>query len=145
MANLTSILGTDLISASYPVINTNFQSLNANKAESSTLTSLLSAKIQVASVAGSVLSLTTGSGDVVTVWMKGFITGSATAGSVALVYNGAIKDSIHVKQAAAADATSFALMYSETPGAATANITASVIANGALSYGDVKIIAQVIT
>lgn len=149
MATLTSILGTDLISASRAVINTNYQQLNqqviGNSASITGLSSVLSQKIQTSSVAGSILSITTTANDFVTVWAKGHITGSGSAGSVALIYNGVTKDSLSVKQAAAADQTTFALMYSEMPGAATQNIVASVIANGALTIGEVKIIAQVVT
>lgn len=149
MATLTSILGTDLISASRAVINTNYQQLNQqvidNTASIVGISSIVSQKIQISSVAGTTLGLTTAATDQVTVWAKGHITGSATAGSVALIYNGVTKDAIAVKQAAAADQTGFALMYSEIPGAATQNIVASVIANGALTIGEVKIIAQVVT
>lgn len=149
MATLTSILGTDLISASRAVINTNYQQLNqqviGNSASIVGLSSIVSQKIQISSVAGTTLGLTTAATDAVTVWAKGHITGSNAAGSVALIYNGVTKDSLSVKQAAAADQTGFALMYSEIPGAATQNIIASVIANGALTIGEVKIIAQVVT
>lgn len=145
MANLTSILGTDLISNAPSVLNGNFDALNTSKAEATTVTSLLSGKVQVQSVAGSSLSLTTAATDKVVVWARGTITGSASAGSVAVIYNGVTKDALEVKQAAAADQTAFYLQYSEVPGAATANIVVSVIATGALTINNPRILTEIIT
>lgn len=151
-AILTSILGSDLISASYPTINTNFNALNV---EASTLGTRVAAsiaglnasmlsQITISSVAGASLNVVTGPADRVIAWCKGTVTGSATAGSVALLYDGVIKDSMEVKQAAAADQTGFALMYAESPGAGTRTIAASVVANGSLIINNPRIIAQVI-
>lgn len=156
MSNLTSILGSDLISDGPTTINGNFQQVNlATVALQSSIitasvvsigiTSLLSSKVQVFTAASSVLTLTTGTNDKVIVWAKGTITGSASSGSVALVYNGVVKDASTVKQAATADETTFYLMYTESPGALTANIMTSVIATGALTITNNKIVAQVIT
>lgn len=143
---ITSILSTDLISSSRDTLNDNFNTLNVNKVETSVFSALSSVvalknSVSVSSVVGSVLSVTTTDDDTLLVQAKGFITGSASAGSVALLYNGAVRDSVSVKQAATADTLPFFLTYYEKPGAATANIQTSVIANGGLSIGDLKIIA----
>lgn len=144
MSNLTSILGTDYISSSYGTINTNFNQLNQNKAESSVLTSLLSGKIQMASVAASIYSLTTAATDQVNVWARGTVRANATAASVALIYNGVIKDQLEVKIGATAETTPYSLFYSEIPGAGTHNVVTSVIANGSLVIENPKMLIQII-
>ena len=136
MANLTSILGTTLISNSPSILTGNFQNLNLG------LSSTLTGRIVVSSVAASILSLVTVASDQVIVWAKGTITGSASSGSVALIYDGVTKDAMAIKQAAADDQTAYSLMYSEAPGAATANVVTSIIATGALTITNPKIIIQ---
>lgn len=149
MSNVTSILGTNLISNAPSVLNANFGALNSGIATSDSsivgVRSSIASKITISSTASNTLSITTGLTDKVMVWAKGTITGSTSSGSVALIYNGVVKDASTIKQAAAADETTFALMYSETPGAATANVVASVIATGALTITNVKIITEIIT
>lgn len=146
MATLTSILGSDYISSSYGVINTNLQNLNVALIATSIISSsTLTGRIITSSVAGSNLSLTTVANDRVTVWAKGTVTGSATSGSVALIYNGITKDAATIKNGEAADEISFALMYSEVPGAATANVVTSIVATGALIINNPKIIIERIT
>lgn len=146
MSNLTSILGADLISVSPSIINGNFQNLNISMIATSIISSsTLTGRILTSSVAASIISLTTVANDVVRVWAKGTITGSTSSGSVALIYNGVTKDAATIKQAAAADEISFALMYAETPGAATANVVVSVVATGALVINNPKILVERIT
>lgn len=146
MSNLTSILGTDLISNAPSILNANFGALNTQANATSIISSsTLTGRIIISSVAASIMSLTTASNDKAIIWARGTITGSASAGSVALIYNGTTKDALEVKQAAAADQTAFSLMYSETPGAATANVVTSVIANGSLIINNPKMLSQVIT
>jgi hypothetical protein len=140
LANLTSILSTDLISAAPSVLTGNFQNLNLSKAEAS----VLNAKVQISSVAGSAMSLTTAAGDVATVLVKGYATGSTGTSSIALIYDGTTKDATAIRQAATTDVVPFTLMYAETPGAQTASILTSVVA-GTHTLSDVKIITQVIT
>lgn len=72
-------------------------------------------------------SLTTTAGQRVIVYAKGstgtFSTGVDT--TYTLNYNGVQKDIVTLRAAGASQKTSFALMYTEIPGAATANITLS--------------------
>lgn len=124
----------------------NWQNLNISLIATSIISSsTLTGRILTSSVAGSNLSLTTVANDMVRVWAKGTVTGSATSGSVALIYNGVTKDAMTIKHGAAADETSFALMYSEVPGAATANVVTSIIATGALVINNPRIIVERIT
>ena len=71
-------------------------------------------------------SLTTTAGQTVIVWVKGdYInnTGTAPTGSIVLNYNSVQKDSLTIKASASTERVPFALMYTETPGAATHDIT----------------------
>lgn len=146
MANLTSILGTALISNAPSTLNGNFNALNVQANATSVIaSSTLTGRIITTSTAGASLSLSTVATDQVTVWARGTISGSTSAGSVAVIYNGVTKDALEVKQAAAADQTAFSLMYSETPGAASQTVVVSVIANGNLSINNPRIIIQKIT
>ena len=146
MANLTSIIGSNLISNAPSVMTGNWQNLNIQANNTSIISSsTLTGRIIISSVAGSILSLTTAATDQVTVFSKGTVTGSGSSGSIALIYNGITKDASTVKQAAAADETTFSLMYYDAPGAATANVVTSVIATGALTIANNEIIIQKIT
>jgi len=139
MSSLTSILSTDLISDSRSRINTSFHELNNNKVETSTL----GAKFTVSSVAGSILALTTVATDTVVVHAKGYARGSAGASSIAVLYNGVIKDSVEIKQAATADNVPFALMYAEVPGAGTHDVQTSVVAGTSSTLGVVILINKI--
>lgn len=72
-------------------------------------------------------SLTTTAGQRVIVFAKAatgtFSTGGET--DFTLSYNGVIKDTIKLRAAGASERVGFSLMYTEIPGAATANITLS--------------------
>jgi hypothetical protein len=84
--------------------------------------------VQVFTATGTTLSLTTTAGQKVIVWAKGHVQPSGTGGGaydVNLKYDGVVKDKITVDAASstAARFETFALQYTETPGAGTANIT----------------------
>lgn len=143
MSTLTSILSSDLLSASRSTINTSFNTLNNDKADAGTYTSLLAAKFTVSSVANAALALTTTATDTVQVFSKGYATGSNAASSVAVLYNGVVKDSVEIKQAAAGDVVPFSLMYAETPGAGTHNVQTSVVAGVSSILGVVIIINKI--
>lgn len=148
MTSITTIASGDLITDSRAVINTNFSNLNSDKIETSyidtdtTLAANSDAKIpsqkaikayvdanstlSIASetTAGATHSLTTTATQRVVVWAKGTtrIGGSGNT-TIELKYNGTTKDTVVLDSASAAEDFAFALMYTETPGAATANIT----------------------
>jgi hypothetical protein len=155
MSNLTSILGTDLISNAPSVLNGNFDALNhdilAGQARSSVLTASIAGlkTISVSSANGVALPLTTSAGDKVVVWAKGLITGTTNVSSVALMYNGVIKDVISLSQSADFNTNplTFSLMYSEVPGAQSASIMTSVVSNigGTTILSNVKILTELIS
>lgn len=155
MSNLTSILSTDLVSNSRSTINDNFNALNLHVVgNSSSIVSLQSSivaksTITVSSVAGTILSITTQANDKVIVWVKGLMTGTTNVSSVALVYNGVIKDTIVINQSADLNTNpvAFSLMYAETPGVASASIVASVVSNigGTTILSGLKILTEIIS
>lgn len=71
---------------------------------------------------GATHSLTTVAGQKVIVWAKGTQVGNASNTNISLKYNGVTKDSLTALDVSSDDQT-FSLMYTETPGAGTANIT----------------------
>ncbi len=74
--------------------------------------------------AGATHSLTTVAGEKVIVWAKGSYTGSASSDSINLKYNAVTKDTVTVDAVDSGnEVNSFALMYTETPGAGTHDIT----------------------
>jgi hypothetical protein len=75
---------------------------------------------------GTTLSLTTIASEKVLVFAKGNISGSGSVQTINLQYNGVTKDSVSVSNPDDASGNgSFTLMYTETPGAATHNVTVS--------------------
>lgn len=75
---------------------------------------------------GTTHSLTTVAGQKVLVFAKGDITdGTGTGRTIALQYNAVTKDSVGSNTGGSATRSPFALMYTETPGAATQNVTVS--------------------
>jgi len=68
-------------------------------------------------------SLTTVAGQKVVVIAKGNLTPGTSSRNVLLNYNAVQKDIVVIRQAAATDVIPFCLQYTETPGAATQNIT----------------------
>jgi hypothetical protein len=100
----------------------------------------------IETTAGTTHSLTTIDGQRVIVWAKGAILdGGFNGGSYAinLKYNGVAKDVTYQQLGNTNNKYGFALMYTETPGAATANITVDFTApGGGGTLSDVKIIVQ---
>lgn len=92
---------------------------------------------------GTTLSLTTGANDKVIVWAKGnTATGQTSAAhNYYLNYNGVQKDVV-TSDGETSDVSPFSLNYTETPGAATHDIT---VTSDAGTPTNVVIIAQVIT
>ena len=72
---------------------------------------------------GTTHSLTTTAGQRVMVWAKGTRTHDNSDYVVTLKYGGVTKDTVKINGSSSSDFVSFALMYTETPGAATADIT----------------------
>jgi hypothetical protein len=98
---------------------------------------LPAAVISAETTSGVTHSLTTLAGQRVLVWAKGSRTADNADYTTTLSYNGVSKDSITTNGATSSDKIAFTLMYTETPGAATADITVTT-SGGSLS--DVKII-----
>lgn len=112
-----------------------------------TLSSTAAAVVTIETTAGATHSLTTTAGQKVVVWAKGNSTASdANTRTLELKYNGVTKDTVTItpNQFSSQDGwvLPFALMYTETPGAATQDITVTT-SNG--SVGNVVIIVQIIT
>lgn len=88
---------------------------------------LVSSAITIETTTGTTHSLTTVAGEKVIVWAKGNIVwGGDNNGSATLKYNTVTKDTILYKQDSGSGSDwelPFAMMYTETPGAATQNIT----------------------
>lgn len=149
MSTITTIQSTDLITNSRTVINTNFSNLNTDKIETSVLdtdTALAAnsdSKIATQKAVktyidsgggfnasevttGATHSLTTIAGQKVIVFVKGNFS-ITSAGSqqvdVVLKYNAVTKDTVTVYNENVTTTRAFALMYTETPGAATQNVT----------------------
>lgn len=82
--------------------------------------------ITMESTSSATHSLTTTAGQTVMVWASGqvYFSGSGTAITLALKYGGVTKHTYDVDTATSGgDRFAFSLMYTETPGAGTANIT----------------------
>lgn len=164
---ITTILGTDLPSDSRTVINDNFTDLDTTKADlaSPTFTGTPTAPTQTAgdnstalattayvdSVAlssfetttGVTHSLTTTAGQVVAVWAKGDLDPGSGSYTITLKYNSVTKDTVSLDSGGDSwyNKQPFALMYTETPGAATQNITVET-SGGTLA--NVVIMVQII-
>jgi hypothetical protein len=84
-------------------------------------------------VGGNTLAVTTIAGQRILVWAKGNLPSSVDNFTVTMTlqYNGVTKDTVVMKETAntGSSAYPFALMYTETPGAATHNIV--VVSDGA--------------
>lgn len=100
----------------------------------------------VETTAGTTHSLTTIAGQKVIVWAKGAILDGGYDGgnyAINLKYGGTLKDVTYQQLGNTSNKYGFALMYTETPGAATANITVDFTApGGGGTLSDVKIIVQ---
>jgi hypothetical protein len=86
-------------------------------------------------------SLVTTSGQVVVVWAKGSHTGSSGLQTIYLKYNGVTKDSVQSRQERSWQYNPFSLMYTETPGAGTNDVTVTTPFS---TIEDVVIIIQII-
>jgi hypothetical protein len=83
-------------------------------------------QLAVQVVAGTTLSLTTVANQKVIVWVKGQISSNNNNRTMTLAYNGVTKDTVVVDGGlSGTDFLAFSLMYTETPGAATHDITVS--------------------
>ena len=107
------------------------QSANDNSTKLATTAYVDSAvpSIEIETTAGATHSLTTVANQKVIVWAKGELHAvSAGAGSrtVLLKYNGVTKDTVVPYNENVTTYRSFALMYTETPGAGTHDITVTV-------------------
>lgn len=164
MSSITTIQATDLITDGRADINNNFTALNTDKMETSVLdtdTSLAAnsdAKIPSQKAvkayvdANSILtvsseftdgdthSLTTTANQRVVVMATGQLnTASSVAETLTIKYNGVTKQTIvsDIGGGWSNNIVPFSLTYTETPGAATANI---VVASSAGSVSNVKIV-----
>ena len=73
---------------------------------------------------GTTHSLTTTANQRVIVWAKGDATNVAAGANVNLKYNAVLKDTAYVREVGNnSSSIAFSLMYTQTPGAATQNIT----------------------
>lgn len=163
MATIVTIAASDQITNSRADINTNFANLNSDKIETSVidtdtaLTANSDAKIpsqkaikayvdaqsiltvSSESTTAATHSLTTIANQRVVVWAKGDVTG-AVPSTITLDYNSVTKDTVVTDAGGAGDKEAFSLMYTETPGAATQNIT--VAASGGATLANVKIMVM---
>ena len=157
MSTITTLAAIDNGAVSRTVINDNVTNLNTDKLETSVLDtdvnlaadsdskvatqkatkayvdSSAGDPISVETTTGVTHSLTTLAGQTVIVWAKG-----KQVGDTFLKYGGVQKDIFD--PGTSDEFGSFALMYTEVPGAATADITVT----SAGSLADVKIIVQII-
>lgn len=98
-----------------------------------------SGAVTIETTTGTTHSLTTTAGQKVVVWAKGYDSHGVGSGTVNLKYNGATKDSVvNGNTSGSTQNVPFALMYTETPGAATQNITV----DGGTSLNSVVIIVM---
>jgi hypothetical protein len=152
MATITTIDAGDSISSSRSDINANFQNLNDDKIETSAIdtdTTLaansddkvpsqkaikayvdanLTSPVSSEVTTGTTHSLTTTANQRVVVIAKGDLGNVAeiTGYTVSLKYNGVTKDTVYIQMDTDGNAncaSPFTLTYTETPGAATQNIT----------------------
>ena len=100
--------------------------------------------VVIETTTGTTHSLTTVANQKVIVWVKGYLTGGYTVqGTVTLKYNTVQKDSsyVYIHGFNGDCSIPFALMYTETPGAATQNIT--VETDGGTLTGVVIIVQKI--
>ena len=167
MATITNLGANDSGSLSRTTINDNFTNLNSDKIETSVLstdgtlagdsdTEIPSEKavktyvdtevagatsISVETTTGVTHSLTTTAGQVVCVWAKGNQTSTSGVTNIYLNYNAVQKDTVVSRVSSSGDDNPFCLMYTETPGAATQDITVTIDAG---TIENVVIMVQII-
>lgn len=107
------------------------------------LLAFLNAKITIETTSGATHSLTTTAGQRVIVLAKGNFNpgGTVNGGNATLVYNGVTKDTSAYGQSGGSSSNKypFALMYTETPGAATANVVIAT-STGSVENGMIIVI-----
>ena len=137
-----------VIQANQDVLATDYVSISAGAGDSGKAPILDSSgkldrsflPLVIETTAGATHSLTTVAGQAVIVWATGNVNGNSNDRTVTLKYNGVTKCqtvSDGVGLTGSDQQVPFALMYTEVPGAATANITVDA---GAVNVFDVKII-----
>ena len=168
MATITTLGTGDSGAVSRTTINDNFTNLNTDKVETSAIstdgtlagnsdTEIPSEKavktyvdsqanITIETTTGVTHSLTTTAGQRVIVWAKGQSTWTSSgtySHALYLNYNGVQKDTVSVGLDGDGSPASipFSLMYTETPGAGTNDITVTASAGG---LSNVVIIVQII-
>lgn len=125
-----------------PTAPTQAASDNSTKLATTAYVDTAISTITFETTAAATHSLTTTAGQVVAVWAKGAALSSDTS-LLTLSYNGVAKDTVAVSPSTCGNKSPFSLMYTETPGAATANIT--VTGNGTGSLSEVVIMVQKIS
>lgn len=100
---------------------------------------ILTVTLSIETTTGATHSLTTIAGERVIVWAKGVSSHNGVGGSVYLKYNGVTKDTCTFNNTSTL--IGFALMYTETPGAGTQNIT--VDGNGGAQSNVVIIVLKI--
>lgn len=91
----------------------------------------------IETTSGTTHSLATVASQQVIVFAKGHYTGTSSDANILLNYNGVEKDKVVIDSSSTGDNVPFSLMYTETPGLATQDIT---VTSSAGSVNDVKII-----
>lgn len=104
-----------------PVAPTQTANDNSTKLATTAYVDAAVSTVTIETTTGVTHSLTTTVGQVVVVWAKGDLSTVGGATTLTLKYNNVTKDTSVLD--ASSDTRGFALMYTETPGAATANIT----------------------
>jgi hypothetical protein len=95
--------------------------------------------ITIETTTGTTHSLTTTAGQKVIVWAKGNMTsGDSSLHTFTLKYNSVTKDTVTCDPSSSSEYLPFSLMYTETPGAGTQNITVE----SDVSIGNVVIIVM---
>lgn len=114
---------------------------NSTKLATTAYVDAASSPVSIEVTSGSTHSLTTTAGQVVVVWAKGDSPGdSGFEATITLKYNGVTKDTVLCRDANNTGVP-FCLIYTETPGAATANIT---VETDRTALENVKIVVMII-
>ena len=89
---------------------------------------------------GTSVVVTTVAGERLIVWAKGEFTGAGSDTTINLRYDGSAKDTVTLKPNDSGDKHSFALMYSEVPGAQTSKTID--VTNSAGTVSNLKIVVM---
>ncbi len=96
---------------------------NSTKVATTAYVDTATSTITTETTTGATHSLTTIAGQKVVVWAKGTLTETSGDNTLTLKYNTVVKDTVVINVSPEGEKFAFALMYTETPGAATQNIT----------------------